>query len=867
MDLGSARTETVRKEFPTPSEKPQSRVLFSLKAESPEDSRLVNFHQLEHYSGISFRWSEPVSMIRIKMAPANASISIDTACLRGDSLDFPFQIHWNEYKIPRKSIRVQQGTLTFEISSRVCEPTGEQRLTISSKPLNAENGRRKLGMPFFSLKVIESDTASSDTTYSFEKYAKLPRKSWFSSASRIFSNPTTPTLPIWQVRIPDLTYANPNQVINKQTKESYPACDQAIVVACEINARHGTGLLIQYLIDDFENLATVNSYHCYNGDRVASKVHHCLPQYHKITRQEVYDQIVDWFGQSPPKQALVVPYFASDFYMAMALKDLFKTKICMHVMDDNSIFGAIPNSVVQEAVDKCDLLYVISPEMRQHYEQRFGKKAYMLPPIVPEEYIASRLVMTPPESITPSSISKPSVWKRLTGLLKRKKSTSQPSNGQSRGILIGNIWDTVWLDLLRRTIRESGLQIDWYANNPKAFWHQVTREELQADGIFMHDSLWGQDLVNELRRRPFAIHATGLLSGEGTKESIARLSLPSRMPFMIATAHLPIIVIGNSETAAAKFLRRFDLGTTVDYDGAKLKEAIEDILRPERQQSIRHNAYKIAGQFSNRGLKAWLWNSLERRQPADDRFESLFEPKQGEFCHYFDAEPPEEIHWSFRETWKLINRVKSQGFYPETVIDIGASTGVWSYTASTIFPKANFVLVDPLMNRYSEAERRYYLSKIDSQQFEEVALSDHCGQMQLLVSDDLYGSSLLKINESLRSQEMTSVEVLTLDELTRRRGIRGRTLLKIDVQFAEHLVINGGRSFIDDHVDVVILELTIHRAHSQAKTYREMLELMDHIGFEVIDEMEGWRDPKTGILEQKDTVFVRKERNRMLRAA
>jgi FkbM family methyltransferase len=171
------------------------------------------------------------------------------------------------------------------------------------------------------------------------------------------------------------------------------------------------------------------------------------------------------------------------------------------------------------------------------------------------------------------------------------------------------------------------------------------------------------------------------------------------------------------------------------------------------------------------------------------------------------------------------------------------------------------------MDRYSEIERRYYLSKINSHQFENVALSDQCGQMKLLVSDDLYGSSLLKVNESFRSQESTSVDVVTLDELTRRRGIRGRTLLKIDVQFAEHLVINGGRNFIADNVDVVILELTIHRAHSQAKTYREMLDLMDRIGFEVIDEMDGWRDPKTGILEQKDTVFVRKERHPMLRAA
>jgi FkbM family methyltransferase len=225
------------------------------------------------------------------------------------------------------------------------------------------------------------------------------------------------------------------------------------------------------------------------------------------------------------------------------------------------------------------------------------------------------------------------------------------------------------------------------------------------------------------------------------------------------------------------------------------------------------------------------------------------------------------VHWSFRETWKLIHRIKQQKFVPDVIIDVGASTGIWSWTASTIFPDAKFILVDPLMNRYPENLKHCYLSKIKSQQFLDVALSDHCGQMEMLVSDDLYGSSLLKVDESIRKTEMTSVELITLEELARRCHIKGRTLLKIDVQFAEHLVINGGLNFIRNNVDFVILELTLHRVHDQAKTYREMLDMMDQLGFEVIDEMEGWREPLTGMLEQKDTVFVRRERHPMLKAA
>ena len=62
-------------------------------------------------------------------------------------------------------------------------------------------------------------------------------------------------------------------------------------------------------------------------------------------------------------------------------------------------------------------------------------------------------------------------------------------------------------------------------------------------------------------------------------------------------------------------------------------------------------------------------------------------------------------------------------------------------------------------------------------------------------------------------------------------------------------------------MDALILELTIAREHPEAKTYREMLDLMDQIGYELIDEAEGWRSPKDGRLEQKDAVFVRKAKS------
>ena len=38
-----------------------------------------------------------------------------------------------------------------------------------------------------------------------------------------------------------------------------------------------------------------------------------------------------------------------------------------------------------------------------------------------------------------------------------------------------------------------------------------------------------------------------------------------------------------------------------------------------------------------------------------------------------------------------------------------------------------------------------------------------------------------------------------------------------------------------------------------------MLDLMDNLGYQLVDETDGWRSPQNGILEQKDSIFVRRE--------
>ncbi len=851
------------------STKETARELFSLDCNRLDDPRLINFHELEQHAGRIFRWSEPVSMIRLPLAPGHFRIVLDTGGLRGSNADFAYQLHWNDYLIPASAIKVSNGLIEFVVSAGMASSSFEQRLTISCKPLHAENGRRLLGMPLCSLRVYEVDAEPVNQILNMElaranlKGQRPKRRRWFGSRT------PEPSLPIWQVRIPQ------SEIVTRDiAPQTHPHCERVVVAPCEINSRHGTGLLIQYLIKDFRDVATVNSLRCYNDDRVASRVHHCLPK-HNMSRAGIYDQVYTWFGAAPPSRAYVVPYFKSDLLVALALRDLFSVKIFLHIMDDNCLYGQeIPTPLLAEALDKSDFVAVISPEMRQAYEQMFGKRMWLLPPIVPDRLIPEGLIATIDQRETPRERvpeMRKTLGQKLRATWKTLRHWGQSANAVTvtppRGILIGNVWDRVWLDRLRKTIRESGLQLDWYSNNPEAVWLKDSITDLASDGIHLHDPLWGQDLVNELRCRPYAIMPTSELDGRGEKESIARLSLPSRVPFMIATAQIPLIAVGSPETAAAKFIDRFELGATVPYSGSHLREAVQQICQTDRQMAIRQRAAQIAQSFKADDVGNWAWKSLERGEPIDQRFEALFPPRPGDFACFFDPNPPPQVHWSFRDTWLMLNRLKLQNFYPQLVIDVGASTGVWSWTAASVFPKAKFVMVDPMMSRYDQNARNYYLRAFSEVELVEAALSDTCGETEILVSNDLYGTSLLKVDEKTRKSNVATVEVLTLDELARRRNLTGRTLLKIDVQYAEHLVLAGGKQFVKEQVDAVILELTIEREHPQAKTYREMLDYMEELGFAMVDEMQGWRDPVTGRLEQKDTLFIRKDLNRARKAA
>jgi FkbM family methyltransferase len=603
-----------------------------------------------------------------------------------------------------------------------------------------------------------------------------------------------------------------------------------VITPNEVNRRHGTGTILINIFTEHQNIFSLRCADHYNGEHQFGLLNKCL-SIAKQSRAEIFTEMLSIFHNITPRRILCVPFHPEELYAAIAIKELFNVPLCTYIMDDNNLYtqGNQPISLelMQETLEKSDMRLAISPELRRAYEQQYGLKFWLLPPMVAKELVK--------------------IHNPLDGEAKR----------DNQGILVGNIWSQKYLDIFRETVRKTGVSIDWYCNNyDNPRWLTFDKEELKSDGITIYPPLQETELAEKLKNYSFAVIPSGKLDESDNIQNIARLSLPSRIPFILASSQTPFIVLGNPETAAARFVQRFEVGFVSDYQAPNFQKVVNHLSLPDVQKKLRQNAANIAELFSAKDMDKWLWESLEQGQPTDLKFEKLMPYSPNEVVYYLEPPAPGDIWRDFIPPYQALKRLKDKGFQPNFVVDVGASTGIWSDAINRIYPQARFILIDPLISRYDKLARKYFIDLHDNFEAVEALVSHQIGQQTMKVSADLYNSSIYEVKTSQLTETVT-VDVITLDSLAQEKAITGRGLLKLDVQFAEHLVIEGAKQFLSQ-VDVCIIELSLWKYQEETKTLTEMLEVMTQLGFRYYDEVGEWRLPSDGTLFQKDILFVRK---------
>ena len=594
-----------------------------------------------------------------------------------------------------------------------------------------------------------------------------------------------------------------------------------IITPNEINLFHGTGVLLNRIYHPSDVIA-IRSREDYaeKGAFLSSVIRGS-----GCSRAEIFSLTIQSLSNQNIKSILCVPYYREDYLIAIAAKSILDVPISVWIMDDSIIHQReVPHDIARELFNLADVRFAISPAMRDTYERDFQVKFHMLPPTVPSK----SLKLNP----------KPNFRHNLENKV---------------CAMVGNIWGDSWLKSLGTLVKDSGWTVHWFGKGSSCGWLNTTPERLQEMNIVEKGYVPENELPEILASYPFVLLPTGTGDENDDRKGVTLLSLPTRMPFLLSVVRIPMLVIGSTLSSSTDFIKRFGVGLNCEYNLTSFISALRKMSEERFNMECRENCTKAANIFSDDGLAQWIQTASERRCVSRTRFECYFKRSPTELISYIDETPPKELYGDFKLVYSAMSRIANQGYRPDFVLDVGGSSGVWSDAVHRVYPLARFVLIEPLPDRYPN----WFRNEHPDFEWIATAASNKDGNAVFQVSNDLYGSSLFHPEDN-RDYQSVDIPVITLDTLLKQKKLQGRGIVKIDVQFAEHLVLDGAVQLLKQ-VDFLVIELTLMRGVPEARTFLEMIVQLENDGFQYFDDVGDWRNPVSGLLEQKDVIFVNKE--------
>ncbi len=206
----------------------------------------------------------------------------------------------------------------------------------------------------------------------------------------------------------------------------------------------------------------------------------------------------------------------------------------------------------------------------------------------------------------------------------------------------------------------------------------------------------------------------------------------------------------------------------------------------------------------------------------------------------------------------LLRQAQSMGFIPATVVDVGAAYGSFANQCFPVFPKARFLLLEPLVEYQPFLEK--LMATMPAAQCFVAAASAHPGELVLNVHPDLVGSSLfLEVEQGTDVNGVPrTVRAITIDGLLKETGAKGPFLLKVDVQGAELEVLRGAERMLAD-TEYIVLEVSLFRFFQDGPDFHDVIEYMKSRGFVAYDISGLQYRPLDNALSQIDVAFVKED--------
>ena len=206
-----------------------------------------------------------------------------------------------------------------------------------------------------------------------------------------------------------------------------------------------------------------------------------------------------------------------------------------------------------------------------------------------------------------------------------------------------------------------------------------------------------------------------------------------------------------------------------------------------------------------------------------------------------------------RNSNAFFKHLEMVGWQPETIIDVGVANGTPALYEP--FPDAYYILIDAV--REYEPTMQSLLENLKGE-YHLTGVSETPGEMEMMVQEPFYVSSLSFDKETLREEARRVVPVTTIDDIFLSAPRKAPVLLKTDCQGHDLAVIRGAQKSLEQ-IDVVIYELPVFQPWGGGPEFIDYVVGMDELGYRFYD-IWGWLyRPGDQRLQHLDLVFVKRD--------
>lgn len=205
------------------------------------------------------------------------------------------------------------------------------------------------------------------------------------------------------------------------------------------------------------------------------------------------------------------------------------------------------------------------------------------------------------------------------------------------------------------------------------------------------------------------------------------------------------------------------------------------------------------------------------------------------------------------------------------MIDVGANQGDVTIKALRTYPECRVVAFEPVRATYARLQARLVeagvgpgLGQADRVTLYPKALSDQPGRAEIHLTTFDGANSLSPqapfhkhFNPQVREVGKETIELVRLDDIAAELPCDQVDLIKLDVEGHELNVIRGGRKFLAERTDMILVEVALMRDPSWEKQMvAELFAELSALGFRLINVFDLHRstDPRMP-LAQMDCLF------------